>query len=286
MSIIDIHPHVIAADTARYPLAPLGGTVSGWAASRPVTTEQLLALMDANGVDKAVLVQASTAYGYDNSYVADSSAAHPDRLLAVGCFDPLAADAPDRLAYWVQERGLVGARLFTTGSTMPDQADWLCSPTTFPFWKAAAELNVPVCVQMRLPAADDLRTVLERFPDTRVVLDHMAYPPIEDGQEAEAAQTLCSLAGYPNLFLKLTIRNTSLLAKVAAPEQFLEPLLAAFGSSRIAWGSNFPAATEPLDELIATARTVLSRLAAEASADIMHGTAVRLYPRLASTIAG
>jgi Predicted metal-dependent hydrolase of the TIM-barrel fold len=281
MSIIDIHPHVIAADTARYPLAPLGGTVSGWAASRPVTTEQFLALMDANGIDKAVLVQASTAYGYDNSYVADSSAAYPDRLLAVGCFDPLAANAPDQLAYWVQERGLVGARLFTTGSTMPDQADWLSSPATFPFWKAAAELNVPVCVQMRLPAADDLRAVLERFPDTRVVLDHMAYPPIADGQEAEAARTLCSLATYPNLFLKLTIRNTSLLATVTAPERFLEPLLVAFGSSRIAWGSNFPAATEPLDELIATARTVLARVPAEARAHILHGTAIRLYPRLA-----
>jgi predicted TIM-barrel fold metal-dependent hydrolase len=91
--IIDIHPHVLSADQAAYPLAPLGGKVSGWASTRPVTAEQFLAAMDATGIAKAALVQASTAYGYDNSYVLDSAARHPDRFAAIACVDPLAAGA-------------------------------------------------------------------------------------------------------------------------------------------------------------------------------------------------
>ncbi len=45
-TIIDIHPHIIADDTARYPLAPLGGHQSDWSRTRPVTTEQMIAAMD------------------------------------------------------------------------------------------------------------------------------------------------------------------------------------------------------------------------------------------------
>ena len=43
----------------------------------PFTIEKLLPMMDDAGVEKAVLVQAATCYGYDNSYVADAIAAHP-----------------------------------------------------------------------------------------------------------------------------------------------------------------------------------------------------------------
>jgi L-fuconolactonase len=43
---IDIHPHIIAGDTSRYPLAPLGGHQSDWSRTRPVTVEQLITAMD------------------------------------------------------------------------------------------------------------------------------------------------------------------------------------------------------------------------------------------------
>ena len=72
--IIDIHPHIITADTARYPNDPLGGHKSGWAQDRPVTVEQMIAAMAQAGITKSALVQASTCYGHDNSYVADAVA--------------------------------------------------------------------------------------------------------------------------------------------------------------------------------------------------------------------
>src|SRR5260370_12416766 len=83
MPVIDIHPHIVSPDTKRYPLSPLGGTQSTWSSERPTTYETLLRAMDDAGIDKAAIVHSSTAYGYDNSYVADAVAAVPSRFTAV-----------------------------------------------------------------------------------------------------------------------------------------------------------------------------------------------------------
>ena len=104
---IDIHPHIIANDAARYPLAPLGGHQSDWSRTRPVTLGQLIAAMDKAGVQKAAIVQASTCYGHDNSYVADAVAAHPDRFTGVFSVDVLASDAPQHMRACCG-RGLTG----------------------------------------------------------------------------------------------------------------------------------------------------------------------------------
>jgi hypothetical protein len=43
----------------------------------------LIAEQERAGIGKAVIVQASTCYGHDNSYVADAVAAHPARFTRV-----------------------------------------------------------------------------------------------------------------------------------------------------------------------------------------------------------
>ncbi|MGA9951513.1 MAG: amidohydrolase family protein, partial [Xanthobacteraceae bacterium] len=116
-AVIDIHPHIISPDFKCYPRAPLGGKQSDWSATRPVSLEQLIAAMDATGIQKAAIVQASTCYGHDNSYVADAVAAHPKRFTGVFSADVLAPDAIEKMRHWM-ERGLTGMRLFTFGSTM------------------------------------------------------------------------------------------------------------------------------------------------------------------------
>src|SRR5262249_36938231 len=144
---IDIHPHIIANDTARYPLAPLGGHQSDWSRTRPVTVEQLIAAMDEAGVQKAAIVQASTCYGHDNSYVADAVATYPNRFTGVFSVDVLGSEAPQQMRAWYR-RGLTGMRLFTFGSTMSEQANWLDDPRTYPAWACAGELGLSICLQM------------------------------------------------------------------------------------------------------------------------------------------
>src|SRR5215471_14731675 len=239
--IIDIHPHVISTDDKRYPKAPIGGHQSDWSRERPVTLEQMIAAMGKAGVNKAALVQASTCYGHDNSYVADCVAANPKRFTGVFSADVLASDAPEVMRKWMK-RGLTGMRLFTTGSTMPGQADWLDDPKSFPAWELAQERNLPVCLQMTAKGIPQLETVLKRFPKLRVILDHLARPAQEDGPPYKAADSLWGLAKYPGVYLKVTERNlVGAGAGKATPETFFGRLVGDFGANRIAWGSNYPA---------------------------------------------
>jgi L-fuconolactonase len=281
MATIDIHPHVIATDHARYPLCPLEGRMSEWAKERSVTSEQLLAAMDDAGVDQAVLVQASSAHGYDNSYTADSAAAQPDRFAWVGGLDALAPDAPDVLTYWVRERGMAGLRLFTAGSTLPEQSAALGDPASFPTWERARDLAIPVCVQMRSAGLPLLRGLLDRFPEARVVLDHLGRPPLDDGPPYKAAQPFFGLAAYPNLYLKITTVTLLDAARGrSTPRALLERLVETFGPGRLAWGSNFPASEGSLRGLLDQARDALAFLPARDQERILGGTALELYPAL------
>ena len=280
MAIIDIHPHVISSDTVRYPRAPIGGHQSDWSRDRPVSVEAMIAAMDQAGVTKSALVQASTCYGHDNSYLADSVAAYPERFTGVFSADILAPDACETLRFWMS-KGLTGLRLFTTGSTMPGQADWLDDPRSFPAWDFAQKNNLPVCLQMTAKAIPQLLGILARFPRLVVILDHCARPQLEDGPPYEAAAPLWSLASHGNAYLKLTPRvfQGSRRGK-ATPESFFGRLVASFGAARLAWGSNFPASEGSLRELLQLAQDCLAFLPASDREWIFSRTAQRLYPAL------
>jgi L-fuconolactonase len=280
--VIDTHTHAISPDTARYPLAPVGGHQSEWSAKRPVSFEGLLTSLDEAGIDRAVVVQASTVYGNDNSYVVDAVRAHPDRFAGVFSIDVLANDAVTHMQRWL-DAGLSGLRLFTTGSTMPGQAGWLDDERSFPVWEYAERHDVSICLQMTAQGIPALLNMLGRFPKIRVLLDHLARPELAGGPPYEAAAPLFSLASHEGVYLKLTNRTIAEASRGAStPGAFFPLVLDAFGAHRIAWGSNFPAAEGALPRLLEEARESLSMLPADAQAAIFGGTALTVYPALAN----
>jgi L-fuconolactonase len=279
--LIDIHPHIISADTVRYPVSPLGGKRSEWSNHRPVDFEALLAGMNAAGIDKAAIVHSSTTYGYDNSYVADAIAPHRDRFTGVFSVDVRAADAPERIRYWLG-RGLSGLRLFAVGSTVKTDQSWIADPSTFPTWKICTELNIPVAISMRQDGLPHLVEVMTRFPDVRIVLDHLLHAPMDDGPPYAKADPLFDMARYRNVYLKLTSAIIQRSRQgLATPESFFGKLLSTFGSARIAWGSNYPAVEGSLPELVTEAKAILSILPAADQENIFWRTSAALYPALA-----
>jgi predicted TIM-barrel fold metal-dependent hydrolase len=281
MTTIDIHPHIISTDTARYPRTPLGGKQSDWSATRPVSMEQLVAAMDEAGVQRAAIVQASTCYGHDNSYVADAVAAHPKRFTGIFSVDIMAPDAAERMKYWLA-KGLTGLRLFTFGSTMSEQASWLDDPKSYPGWTAAGELGLSVCLQMSAKAIPQAASMAKRFPNVKILLDHCARPSLEDGPPYAAAASLFELAKVPNIYLKLSPRafNESRKSK-ATPETFFARLVAEFSAQRLAWGSNYPSNEGTLPALLKLARESLASLSAADQEWIFAKTAQTIYPVLA-----
>jgi predicted TIM-barrel fold metal-dependent hydrolase len=278
-AIIDIHPHIISPDLKRYPRAPLGGKQSDWSATRPVSLEQLIAAMDATGIAKAAIVQASTCYGHDNSYVADAVAAHPKRFTGVFSADVFAPDATIKMRHWM-ERGLTGMRLFTFGSTMSEQASF-DDPKSYPAWTYAADHGLSICMQMSATGIPQLVKMIERFPKVKVLLDHMARPTLDDGPPYAAAASLFALARYPSVYLKLTKRNfEQARSGKATPETFFPKLVADFGAQRLAWGSNYPSSEGTLPDILKVAQQALAVLPQADQDWIFAKTAQVLYPAL------
>lgn len=279
----DIHPHVISPDTEKYPLAPVGGKRSVWSADKAsLTPDQLVVAMDTAGVAKAALVHSSTTYGFDNSLVADAIAAHPDRFTGVCSVDVLAPDAVEKLRHWMA-RGCTGLRLFTTGTTMMQQADWLNDPATYPAWNYAAEIGLPICIQARAEGMGMLRDLMDRFPQVPIILDHLAHPDLTGGPPYAEVEPVLALASYEQLVVKYTpvILRRARDGK-ATPETFLPKLFDAFGADHIAWGSNYPASPGTLSDLVKESESALSFLSKDEIAQVMGGTAARVYPALAS----
>ncbi|VCU70139.1 Amidohydrolase [Pigmentiphaga humi] len=278
--VVDIHPHIISPDTRLYPRAPLFGKPSVWSQERPATLEQLIAEMDAAGVAKAAIVHASTCYGFDNGYVADAVAQYPQRFTGVFSVDVHAADAPERIRHWAG-RNLTGLRLFTAGSTIEGQAPGLGDPATYPAWDCAAELGIPVCVQMRLAGIPQLRELLARYPELPIILDHFLGVPLEEGPPYDAAGELFTLADHANVHLKLTpvIIGRACQGR-ADPESFFRRAFDAFGVQRIAWGSNFPASPGSLRDILQDSREALAWASADDLDWVFHKTAEQLYPAL------
>jgi L-fuconolactonase len=277
----DIHPHVISPDMAKYPLNPLGGRRSAWSSARSLTGAQLIAAMDEAGIDKAAVVQSSTTYGHDNSYVVDTVAQFPDRLTGVCSVDLLADDAVEKLQFW-HERGCTGLRLFTTGSTMPTQSTWLNDPKTFPAWEYASEIGMPICIQALVVGVPMVRFLLERFPKVPILLDHFMQVDLTEGAPYAAVDPMFSLAEYPQVYLKLTpISVAAVKTGKATAESFFGKAIEKFGANRIAWGSNYPASEGSLPTLLGDAEKALTFLGDEDRSWIFGKTAAELYPSLA-----
>jgi hypothetical protein len=226
MALIDIHPHVVSADTKRFPLAPIGGHQSDWSQQRPVSYDEMIAAMDQAGVARSAVVQASSAYAFDNSYVAAAVAVYPKRFTGVFSVDVLAPDAVDKMKYWIA-KGLTGMRLYTAGSTMPEQTVWFADPKTFPAWTSRAGQD------------SSLHAGARGSPSTRCwssskrALHHRSPGAHRDGGRCLRLRRRCSAGALSERFLRRAAASRS-AQRPRAPQTFFARLVREFGANRIA----------------------------------------------------
>lgn len=279
---VDTHPHIVSNDEDRYPVTPLFGRRSAWSKERPATVEALIEQMDAAGVSKAAVVQSSTTYGFDNSYVVDACARYPDRLVAVGSVDVLLPEAPDVIRAWVR-KGLAGLRVFTGGSTKAVDASELADPRVDPAWSLCAEFALPMCIQTAAVGLPEVVKLASRHPAVPIILDHMTRPTLSDGPPYAAAQDLFALAKIPSIYLKLTPQVfADARTGAATPASFFTRLIAEFGANRLVWGSNYPNSKGTLGAIRADADAALAAVSEQDRAWIFQCTAEALYPALVS----
>src|ERR671939_976360 len=117
MPIIDSQVHVYERNHQGRPWL---GTLVG---PDEVTGDQMVAAMDAVGVDGAVLVSPFTMYGYDASYALEVHKKHPGRFGLVKPVDPTDPGVAETIADWAATPGTVGIRLMMNRGMSTDPAD-------------------------------------------------------------------------------------------------------------------------------------------------------------------
>jgi predicted TIM-barrel fold metal-dependent hydrolase len=190
-------------------------------------------------------------------------------------------EADDRvrvLEHWTIERGMQGVRFFALSATGDS---WLDDERTYPVWEKAAELGVHVIVTIFSHQLPQLRQVLERFPETRISLDHCGFPTLA-GPPWDAASPLFELAKLGNLYCKVSSIVIDAASRGAAePCIFIQKLVSEFGADHVMWGSDFCQTHDrTYDELVALAKNAFSYLSTEDQTWCFAGTAKSLWPSL------
>lgn len=279
--MIDTHAHLVTADVRHYPPSPPSGALNPGDLDSPMTVETLLEEMDATGVDKAVLVQRGSIYGFDSSYVCDSAWRHPSRLAAVCSIDATAGDCAERVRYWTQGRGAVGIRLMELVKGM--DISWLDSPLARTAWAAALDQGVPVCVHFfpwnRAEGLTRLRDILTDMPDLTVVIDHFAAIRSDAGPPDHGADDLLArVADFAGVTVKFTtIPLGRLKAAGIDARPVVERVAALFGPERMMWGSDVTQSPGSYAEMVALGREAVAGLPPAAQQAILRDTAHRVY---------
>lgn len=236
--VIDAHQHVWDKSRAEYPWL----TESSGPINRRIGFEELVPELDAAGVDLTVLVQAADN-AEDTDLMIETADAHP-RVAAIVGWVPLdrPAEAAQRLEAWRSEPRLVGVR--TLIHEQPDP-DWLLRPQVDEGLGVLESAGVPFDVVAVLPRHLELVPILsERHPELRMVIDHLAKPPIGLDSAEPWDSLMAAAAQNPNVFGKvsglysatpdLAAWSTDLIAP------FIDRALHLFGPDRLMYGGDWP----------------------------------------------
>lgn len=281
--MIDTHAHLLTADTTAYPPSPPSGALNPGDLDDPMTVERLLCEMDACQVERAVLVQRGSIYGFDSSYVCDSAARYPDRLAAVCSIDATRADCAAAVRHWVQDRGAVGIRFMEL--VKGADISWLDGPEARKAWAEAAHIGVPVCLHFfpwnRTEGLTRLAAILADFPGVQVVVDHLAAIRSDAGPPDHGVDVLLEqVARFDGVHVKFT---TIPLGRLDAAGIDFCPVIARvaqlFGPQRMMWGSDISQSPGSYHDMVELGRRAVAQFTATDQEQILAATAQRLYGR-------
>jgi len=231
--IVDTHAHVYSPDEDSYSPIP-----NAYRPPVPTgTVEDLRKEMEVSGVDRAVLIQTSTFYRWDNQFTCDTSAESRDWAVGVCNLDPDDPSSTDILGTLVRKYNIKGLRSIWEVYGRPDH------PGIRRLWSEASKLGIVVNALVPLQLSDELSNLLDKYQDLRVVLDHSMSLKAGPLYNITLAKVL-DLARHPNLYAKITFLpwGSAEQFPFADMHDACKRIIEAYGPERCLWGSNFPTA--------------------------------------------
>lgn len=274
---IDAHVHV-------WPSEKTHAYDDGKTPPCPGSSDELIEIMNANGVRAALIVQPINL-GFDHTYVATAIDAHPGRFIGMALANPTIGErGVEALRTLLTPRGKFrGVRfnpaLWPSGRGMDDDVGMA-------MFRACAEATPPavvgfMCFHGLKPQIPAIRALCEAEPTVPVLIDHFGFTK---GVEDEAFEDLLALGrDFEQIHVKCSAHFRVRVATEDgsdSTERQLRRLIETFGRERIVWGSDYPFVTMEDGGYAGAVGLLESQLAADPELiDMIRGeNFMRLFP--------
>jgi L-fuconolactonase len=234
MKIIDTHQHFWKYDATRH----------DWinedmrAIRKDFLPEQLAPLLKENNVEGCVSVQV------------DQTTEETDFLLAlakeysfiqgvVGWVDLRSSNLEDTLENYRDAKALKGFRHIIQGQA----AGFMLQPNLIQGLKKLATRNYTYDLLIYAHQLKEANELIKQVTELPIVIDHVAKPNIKNSEMEEWKKEITALAKYPNVYCKISGMATEANWEtwtMAGLQPYLDTVVAAFGTERIMFGSDWP----------------------------------------------
>ncbi len=274
--IIDSHQHLWQPARGDYDWMPQDNAIL----NRVYAPRDLAPILEANGVTGTVLVQAAATVN-ETEYMLGLADGTDYVQGVVGWVD---FENPADRAALARLKGhpkFKGVRPMI--QDIPDDA-WMLRPDVQWGYQALVDLDLTFDALGFPRHLAHFLTILKRYPQMRVVIDHAMKPQIRVHSPENFrfwAEGMSRLAGETGALVKFS----ALITEIDGPwtvemlRPYVDHLIAAFGPSRMMWGSDWPVCRlqAEYDGWLGAAEALTAHLSPADRAQIFGGTAAAFY---------
>ncbi len=205
---------------------------------RDFLPENLAPLLDLNRFDGSVLVQANTIVE-ETRWLLELASANAFIRGVVGWVDLTDPRVGAALDEFQRHPRFKGVR-----HPVHDEGDvnWLLRPDVISGLREVARRQLPYDLLLRPRHLPLVAKLAELVPDLRMVIDHIAKPPIAAGSMEGWARDMERAAAIPQVWCKLSGMITEAAPNWVASDlrPYVQFILTLFGPDRLMYGSDWP----------------------------------------------
>jgi L-fuconolactonase len=271
---IDAHQHFWDIHRFQYPWMPPGESPL----RRNYVPQDLEPILKRNRFAGSVVVQANTIIE-ETLWLLELASEHEFVRGIVGWVDLTDPRVGATLDEFQRHAKFKGVRHLVHDE--PD-VNWLLRAEVIAGLRELARREIPYDLLLRPQHLKIVPGVAEKVPGLRMVVDHIAKPPIASGRMDDWAEDMATVAKIPNVYCKLSGMITEADPrgwKAEHLQPYVAHVLKLFGPERLMFGSDWPVCTlaGSWKEVLAAFTQAIGPQPIEVREKLLGGTADRFY---------
>ena len=274
-SIVDSHHHFWDVAKFSYAWIPPEDHIL----NRNYLPQDMLPLLQSTGVNQTVVVEAAQNSLEEADFLLGLAETNPSVTGVVAWVDlvnPEVGQVLDRLVAHPKLRGIRHGVEFETND------EWLLRRDVLRGLREVAQRGLTYDLLIRPRHLKIIPALVREVPHLRMVVDHIAKPPIASGEMEPWATDIATVAVIPGIYCKVSGMVTEAdLANwtVGNLRPYVQHVVKVFGFDRIMWGSDWPVCLRAASykRVLEAALEAVGPMTPEQRAAFLGGNATTFY---------